>query len=45
MISPNDQSYQKTDLKCVRDIDASKIYQSFVNDIGISEDQIKKLVV
>lgn len=45
MISKNDTTYMKTDLKCVEAIDAAKMKMAFVIQVGVKAFQVKKFVV
>jgi len=45
MIGDKDSHYMKTDLKCVRSIDAAKIKMAFVEECGLQMENIKRFVV
>lgn len=45
MIAEKDASYLKTDLKCVRAIDAQKLKDAFIEECDIDADLITKFVV
>jgi len=45
MIGPKESSYQKTDLKCVKAIDAAKMKESFIEATGLDPALIEKFVV
>ena len=45
MIGDKDSHYMKTDLKCVRAIDAAKMKAGFVIGCGLAVENIKRFVV
>ena len=45
MIGDKESSYQKTDLKCVRAVDAAKIKEAFIGATGLDPAHIERFVV
>ena len=45
MIGAKESSYQKTDMKCVRAVDAAKIKEAFIEATGLDPALIERFVV